>query len=136
MVQYNIGWMVIRCMKIDFNSNLPLYIQIIEKVKSMLISGALQPKSPLPSVRELAQTWEVTPNTVQRALRSLEEEGYIITKRTTGKFVTSDIQLLETLRAETLKTQVHNTVSNLQQLGYSNAEISDCIEEELNMSEE
>ena len=66
----------------------PIYIQIAEKLARQIFSGKLRPEMQLPSVREIALIERVNPNTVQRALAKLEEEGLIITKRTNGKFVT------------------------------------------------
>ncbi len=78
----------------QFDNNIPIYIQLVEQMKLQIIAGVLQPGDRIPSVRELAMVHKVNPNTMQKALGELEELGLIYTERTNGKFVTEDETLI------------------------------------------
>ena len=67
----------------------PLYEQIQEKFRKMIISGALGPDTKLPSVRELASSLAINPNTIQRAYKELEAQGFIYSMAGKGNFVAS-----------------------------------------------
>jgi len=66
----------------------------MEKIKLLIVSHTLEPNQQLPTVRELASEAGVNPNTIQRALSDLEREGFVYSKRTTGRFVTEDKELI------------------------------------------
>ena len=74
----------------DFETDRPIYIQIMEKIQLLILAGVYPVGAKLPSVRDLAQQAAVNPNTMQRALAQLEEEGLVITQRTSGRFVTEN----------------------------------------------
>ncbi|MBR1701012.1 MAG: GntR family transcriptional regulator [Lachnospiraceae bacterium] len=73
---------------LDYRDKHPLYEQVSEKLKHLIICGALPPNSKLPSVRSLAMDLSINPNTIQRAYVLLEQEGYIYTVVGRGNFVT------------------------------------------------
>ncbi len=75
--------------KLDYKSDKPLNEQITQGIKDLVMCGALQKDEQLPSVRDLAVSLTVNPNTVQRAYRSLETEGIIYSIRGKGNFVAS-----------------------------------------------
>ena len=64
-------------MEWNFDENTPIYLQIIEQIKKCIATGELQADEKLPAVRELAVTAGVNPNTMQKALSQLENEGYL-----------------------------------------------------------
>lgn len=72
---------------LDFSDRRPLYEQIKEKFKELIISGAVHEHDKIPSVRELASSLAINPNTIQRAYKELEEEGFIYSQRAKGSFV-------------------------------------------------
>ena len=72
---------------IDLKSRVAIYEQIVEGFKRLIITGVLPPQSKVPSVREMAGTLTVNPNTVQKAYRTLESAGYIYTVLGQGSFV-------------------------------------------------
>lgn len=74
----------------NFDINMPIYIQLSEKIRNKIISGELKPGDKLESVRTYADMYEVNPNTVQRGLSELESMSLIYSKRTVGKFVTEE----------------------------------------------
>ena len=73
--------------RLDFGDHRPIYEQIKEKIKFLIIGGVLRDGTKLPSVRELAVSMTINPNTVQRAYKELESEGYIYSMQARGYFV-------------------------------------------------
>ena len=73
--------------QLDFGDHRPIYEQIKEKLKFLIIGGALKDGDKIPSVRELAVSMTINPNTVQRAYKELENEGYIYSQQARGYFV-------------------------------------------------
>lgn len=74
---------------LDFRDSRPIYAQIIDGFREQIATGILQPGDKLPSVRELAASLAINPNTIQRAYRQLEMEGWIVTMQGKGCFVCS-----------------------------------------------
>lgn len=72
---------------VNFRDSRPIYVQIKESVIKLIMSGSLKPDDRLPSVRELAVELAINPNTIQRAYRELENEGYIYVASGKGTFV-------------------------------------------------
>ena len=72
-------------MEWNFNNETPLYLQIIDRFKMDIANGSLKPGNKVPSVRELALSAGVNPNTMQKALSELERDGYLESRRTSGK---------------------------------------------------
>ena len=72
---------------IDHKDRRPIYEQVIERFQQMILCGALQPNTPMPSVRNLAMELSLNPNTIQRAYQDLERTGYIYTIKGKGSFV-------------------------------------------------
>ena len=86
---------------IDVKSRVPIYEQITENVKRLIIQGVLLPEEKLPSVRSLAQELTINPNTIQKAYRELEREGFVISRPGKGSFVND---MTETMNREHIKT--------------------------------
>ena len=87
---------------LDYRDAKPIYTQIVENFRSQIAAGILQPGDKLPSVRELATQLSINPNTIQRAYRELEAEGWIATVPGKGCFVCGmpDAETHEKLLAE------------------------------------
>ena len=113
--------------KID--NNKPVYIQLVEQLKVKIISGEIELDSKLDSVRSLAADAMVNPNTMQKALAELEREGFVYSKRTSGRFVTDNTELIENERKNLVKDNVKKTLDTLINLGYTNDEILNLVEE-------
>ncbi len=107
---------------INYRDARPIYEQIKEDFRQLLLSGALAPDEKLPSVRELAATLAINPNTIQRAYRELEAEGYIVSVPGRGSFVRDAGAAFAARRAELLKA-LRGTVKELRQLGLSEEDI-------------
>lgn len=72
---------------LDYRDKRPIYEQVVEKLEHLIVSGALEENSRMPSVRALAMELSVNPNTVQRAYNQLEQDGYLYTVSGRGSFV-------------------------------------------------
>jgi len=81
----------------QFQSTQPIYLQIMALIKRQIAASKLLPGAQLGSVRDLAMTYQVNPNTVQRALSELEREGLVKSDRTIGRFVTDDSGVISEL---------------------------------------
>ena len=82
----------------NISDSRPVYVQLIDRIYTMVLSGQYPPGAKLPTVRELAEQMQANPNTVQKALYYLEERRLIYTVRTTGKFITEDKTVIEHAR--------------------------------------
>lgn len=72
---------------LDYRDKRPIYEQVVEKLERLIMGGALEPDSRMPSVRSLGMDLSVNPNTIQRAYNQLEQEGYLYTVSGRGSFV-------------------------------------------------
>lgn len=113
----------------NFDNERPIYIQIVEQLEVMIISGKLPPSSKLPSVRELAAKARVNPNTIQRALLELERKNLIYTERTNGKFVSKNLARLVDSREEYIKNRIAEFVIEMHTLGLDERELIRIIKE-------
>lgn len=73
--------------RLTFDDDSPRYEQIVRQVKYLVATGRLIPGEELPSIRALAEQLLITPNTVARAYRELENEGIVVKRQTTGTFI-------------------------------------------------
>ena len=109
----------------------PIWPQHSQQLTRRIIAGAYPPGSRLPSVRELAAEAGVNPNTMQRALAQLEQEGLAKADRTAGRLVTRDTAILETLRRQEAEAVIRNCLASVAELGYTREEAMALIKEEL-----
>lgn len=110
-------------------SAIPIYQQIIDFLESEIASGRLPAGIRIESIRALALSFKVNPNTVQKALNELERKNLIYTDRTNGKFVTEDKVVIKELR-ENLTRQLGKMVSKqADMMGLSFEETMDLIKE-------
>ena len=104
-------------MEYVFDNQRPIYIQLVEKLKLEIVSGRLKPGDRISSVRDLAITFKVNPNTMQKALSDLESQGLIYTERTNGKFVTENEKLIEKVKRDFAKEKVNQYISDMKNIG-------------------
>ena len=109
-------------MSFNFNNDRPIYIQLLEQLQVLIVSGNINSGDRISSVRDLAIEYKVNPNTVQKALQELESLGLIYTERTNGKFVTDDKKLIEKYKCRFAKESVDNYFKSMNKLGFSNEE--------------
>lgn len=119
--------------RIDLESSVPIYMQIVEQIRHLVATGRLQPGEKLPTIRQLAVDLRVDPNTVAHAYNLLHSEGVISTQRGRGTFVTQrpDDARLARMRQEKLQAIMHSTLLEALSLGYPADEIHEAFEEEL-----
>lgn len=113
----------------NFDNERPIYIQLVEKLKSEIVSGKLKQGERIPSVRELALTARVNPNTMQKALVELEHEGLVYTERTNGKFVTNQKEVIETIKKELAKQKVERYLNDMKEIGITKQEAIRYLQE-------
>ena len=111
----------------DLKSDRPIYAQLIEQLELKICSGVYPLGSKMPSVRDLAQEASVNPNTMQKALSKLEEDGLIYTNRTSGRFVTEDIGVIHKARNKLAQEQVQEFLKKMIDLGFEYDEILSVI---------
>ena len=114
-------------MKWEFKSGIPIYLQIISLLKMKIAAGELPPGSQVQPVRELAMEAGVNPNTLQRALTQLEQEGLLYTQRTSGRFVTEDKQVLKEMRKSLSEQYVKDLFEALGKIGMNREEIIEAV---------
>ncbi len=107
----------------DLNSDRPIYAQLIEQIELKICSGDYALGSKLPSVRDLAQVAAVNPNTMQKALAKLEEDGLVSTHRTSGRFVTEDAQMVNETKNKLAHSQINEFLEKMKSLGLEKDEI-------------
>ena len=112
----------------EFNSERPIYAQIIEQIELAVVTGVFAPGVKLPGVRELASEAGVNPNTMQRALAELETQQLLYTQRTSGRFVTEDVEKIKTLRQQLAHSLVEEFMQKMRALGCSNDEIANYVQ--------
>lgn len=107
----------------NLDSDRPIFIQILERIRIDIICGKYKPGDKLPSVRELAADAAVNPNTMQRAFTELERTGLVYSKRTSGRFITEDKEMIETLKTDIAKDKIRLFLESMHQLGYGREQI-------------
>lgn len=106
----------------DLKADRPIYTQLIEQIELKIFSGAFPTGSKLPSVRDMAQEAAVNPNTMQRALAKLEEDGLIITHRTSGRSITEDSNMIKLAKGKLAQEQIAEFLEKMKLLGFEKEE--------------
>lgn len=116
--------------QLDLKSRKSIYEQVVDNVKELIITGVLKAESKLPSVRELSRTLTVNPNTIQKAYRELEHQGFIYTVTGLGCFVAvQDEHKVDKKRISQIMEELMLTVRELMYLGFSLDDIKAQIDE-------
>ena len=116
-------------MNFKFDNNSPIYLQLVEDIKLQIISGNIKKGDKLLSVRELALTKKVNPNTMQKALVELENMKLIYTDRTNGKYVTEDKKLIDKYKKQYADNLSYNYLSSMKNIGFDNDSIINYLKE-------
>lgn len=118
---------------VDFESGVPIYMQLVDRIKQMAVTGQLQPGQQLPTMRQLAADLRINYNTVGRAYAILDQDGVISTQQGRGTFVTSRLseEKIQRMRLDKLRSMIGQIVREALVLGYSPQEIKDIVEEQL-----
>lgn len=99
-----------------FKSGLSIASQIVDKLRRDILNGAYETGAPFPTVRQLAEEASVNPNTMQRALTELENEGLLISLGTVGRIVTTDVEILEKAKKEELTSFIGEVIKSTKAL--------------------
>ena len=116
---------------LDTASPVPPFEQIRSRVAELIVSGTLAGGERLPAVRQLASDLRVAPGTVARAYKELETAGLLVTRRGAGTRVAPRWPTSASERPDLLAHVVGGAVGRARALGFSDAEIADCVEREL-----
>lgn len=114
-------------MPVQFSNDKPIFLQLAEMLKGDIISGKFKPNDKLPSVREFAFEFQVNPNTVQKALQLLEDDGLIFTDRTNGKFVADNKDRIKAQKDKIINLEINQFFEKMTNLGLSIDEIKELI---------
>ena len=114
----------------QFSSNRPIYSQIVDEIELRILNGTYEMGMRLPSVRDLAVTAAVNPNTMQRALAELEEMGLVTTQRNTGRTVTTDDSAVSRARDTKASLLAETFLMQMKALGLSRKEVLERLAKE------
>ena len=113
----------------NFANDKPIFLQLADVIKGQIVSGKLLACEKLPSVRDLAFEFGVNPNTVQKALQILEDEGLIYTDRTNGKFVSDSQDKISVTKKKIITQEINAFFDKLKSMGLTESEIVKMINE-------
>lgn len=106
----------------EFDASRPIYLQLLDEFKVKISTGEWEPGAKIDSVRNLASLYEVNPNTVQKALVELERVGLTETRRTAGRFVTDDKNLISKLEDNSFYKIADDFISGAESLNLEKEE--------------
>ncbi len=107
---------------IDYKDARPIYEQICEGYKKLILKGVLAPGEQMPSVRSLAMELSANPNTVQKAYSELERQGFIYTVKGKGNYVRFDSSLVEDRKKELVQA-VRELMEEAEEIGIGGNEL-------------
>ena len=114
---------------LNYRDSRPIYEQIKDGLRKLIVTGAISTDEKLPSVRALATQLSINPNTIQRAYNELESEGYIYSVPGKGSFATGDSGAGASRRQELLD-KVRELLAELRYLGVTQEELTALLREE------
>ncbi|APH06366.1 GntR family transcriptional regulator [Bacillus weihaiensis] len=109
--------------QLDVRSRKPIYEQLVDKIKELIISGILTPDEQLPSVRVLSGQLTVNPNTIQRAYRELEAQGYLYSIKGKGNFVSAIEHMPSNDKLQELKKEIQTLIAEAIYLGLTKEDL-------------
>lgn len=114
--------------QLDLRSRTPIYEQVMEKLKELIIREVVEADEQLPSVRALAKQLSINPNTIQKAYRELEHQGYIYSIPGKGKFVAPQSDATNKEKVKKMKQQLIKLISEALYLGIKKEDIFELIQ--------
>ena len=120
----------------DLNSDRPIFIQIVERIQFDIIAGLYKAGEKLPSVRDLATIAAVNPNTMQKALAELEQTGLVYSQRTSGRYITEDINMIQKLKSDLAKEKINEFFEIMEKLGYEKNETLLLLQESMEVQKQ
>jgi len=113
---------------IDYRDTRPIYEQVVDRFRMLILRGIIKPDEKMPSVRNLAVDLSINPNTIQRAYAELERQGYIYTVKGKGNFVAESSQLLQKYKEE-IMAQLSDICRAAFEIGITKEELIQGINE-------
>jgi GntR family transcriptional regulator len=115
--------------RLDEKNHSAMYVQVMDNIKEMIVTDVWAENSKIPSVRELSEQLTLNPNTVQKAYRELEREGYIYTVSGKGTFVRGKSGIRrDPAMVDEMKSKVREAYRGLLLLGYNSEEAAAVIQ--------
>lgn len=105
------------------NTDFPLYKQIIIELENSILAGIFLPECRIPSIRALAAQYQVTTNTIQKAIRGLKQEGILVSDKGGGTSVTDDTDVIGTFRKKRGEERIRWFLRQMEKLGYSREQV-------------
>jgi GntR family transcriptional regulator len=120
-------------LEIDFRSGIPIYLQVVERIKERLASGQLKPGDQLPTVRSLATDLRVNFNTIARAYRIMDESGIISTQQGRGTYILEmpSPEVIGSIRTKALEDLTRRYIEDADRLGVAPDQLSEILNEQL-----
>ena len=115
-------------LSLNYRDSRPIYEQIRDGLKKLIVSGAMAPDEKLPSVRTLAQQLSINPNTIQRAYNELENEGFIYSIPGKGSCASAVVDAGESRKRE-LVEKIRELAAELRYLGVDEEELAALVKE-------
>ena len=109
--------------------NRPIWLQLYEQLTLRIVTGYYAMGERMPTVRDLAAEAGVNPNTMQRALAYLEDQGLAESNRTAGRMVTGDQEKIQKIRMELAQEQITRYLQGMQVLGFSESEARNLLQD-------
>lgn len=117
--------------RINFNNRDPIYLQVMEYFKKLLVSDQLELGEELPSRRQIARELNINPNTVQRAFSEMEEKGWIYTEPNRPSRVTQNTEIISEIKQEFVRNSIKEFVTSIQTIDISFEEVTDLLLKEI-----
>ena len=111
----------------EFKSNIPIYIQVVDDIKKQIANGTIKPGDKLLSTRELAASYTINPNTSMRVYSELETEGITFTRRGLGTFISEDSNLAKRLKDEMADSLITQFIEEIKAIGYTKDDLINII---------
>lgn len=115
-------------LNLDYSSKKPLYLQIKENIIKLILTNSLSSDSQIPTVRDLASQLSINPNTIQKAYRELEQEGYIYSVQGKGSFVCDITNLKSTKIISEITNKIDATLCEAKSLGMQKQSIQQMVD--------
>ena len=117
--------------ELDFRSHVPIYVQLVDRIKHLVATGVLQPGDQLPTVRQLAADLRVNFNTIARAYRMLDEAGVISTQQGRGTYVLEPMlpERAQRLRKAALEELARTFFIEAERMGFDPDEVAEAYDE-------
>ncbi len=112
----------------EFSTSTPIYLQVVEEIKRMLISGELKPGEKLWSARDMAVRYKINPNTAARVYKELELQNLCFTKRGLGTYLTEEEGIAERLKREKAEKLLADTIAVFLGMGYTKEELQELFQ--------